>query len=126
MTPLRSLVTDFAAVLTSSGALEAMHRFYAEDVIVFENRELARAGRAQCLAIEATALEAQPSPPVVRVTKLAADDATGVAFLEYVVRFTSPDGRPMRVEQVAVQRWESGRIAEERFYYEGYVDEGDA
>jgi hypothetical protein len=26
---------------------------------------------------------------------------------------------------VAVQRWAGGRVVEERFYYEGMVDEGD-
>jgi hypothetical protein len=30
----------------------------------------------------------------------------------------------MRLEEVAAQRWSDGVISEERFYYEGIVDEG--
>jgi hypothetical protein len=31
----------------------------------------------------------------------------------------------MRLEEVAVQTWENAHIVQERFYYEGVVDEGD-
>jgi hypothetical protein len=31
----------------------------------------------------------------------------------------------VRLEEVAVQVWEGGQIVQERFYYEGVVDEGD-
>jgi ketosteroid isomerase-like protein len=123
--PFRTMVSDFAQLLTTVGALEAMRRYYANEVVVFENREMARAGLAQCLAYETSALDAQPRVPTIQLKKLAADEATGVAFLETIVRFTSEAGRPMRLEQVAVQRWEAGKITEERFYYEGYIDEGD-
>ena len=53
------------------------------------------------------------------------NERDGVAFLEYVIRYTPRGGRPMRLEEVSVQAWECGRIVEERFYYEGLVDEGD-
>jgi hypothetical protein len=58
--------------------------------------------------------------------KLAVNEKSGHAFLEYRVRFQSKEGRPMCLEEVAVQTWEAGQIVEERFYYEGVVDEGDA
>ena len=45
--------------------------------------------------------------------------------MEWVIRFVGEDARPMRLDEVAVQRWAGGRIVEERFYYEGLVDEGD-
>lgn len=38
---------------------------------------------------------------------------------------SSPAATALRVEEVAVQTWEDGLIVEERFYYEGMVDEGD-
>lgn len=122
---LRERVQEYRSLLESGQTLEAIARFYAEDVCVFENRELARAGRAACLAYEREQLAAQPSPPRFRVRRMAVDEAEGVAFLEYVVRFTSAEGRPMRLEEVAVQRWDGTHIAEERFYYDGFVDEGD-
>lgn len=124
--PLRDTVLNFRSLLEQGRTVEAMERYYAEDVCVFENRALARAGRAQCVAHERAALSKLPIPPAFRFKRLAVDDSTGCAFLEYVLRFTGEGGRPQRIDQVAVQTWERGKIVEERFYYEGLVDEGDA
>jgi ketosteroid isomerase-like protein len=125
MAALAKHVEKFVELVASGRGTEAMERFYAEDVNVFENRELARAGRDACVAEEKRLLAAQPTPPRARALKVAVNEADGVAFIEWIFRFTSPQGRPMRLEEVAVQTWENGRIVEERFYYEGFVDEGD-
>lgn len=118
-------VRAFCELLELGRPLDAMERFYAEDVCVFENRELARAGRAQCLDYERNALARSLTPPRFKVHRYAVNEATQVAFLEYTLRFVTSSGRPMRIEEVSVQRWEGDRIANERFYYEGIVDEGD-
>ena len=125
MTRLEPLVREFAELLQKGRPLDAMEKFYAREINVFENRQLARAGKARCLQYERDALANQPEPPRFKLGKLAVDEASGHAFLEYVVRFKSSDGRPQRLEEVAVQIWESGQIVQERFYYEGVVDEGD-
>lgn len=125
MTALEASVRAFAELLSQGRSLDAMQRFYAPDVTVFENRELSRAGKAQCLESERAALARQPEPPRYKLGKLAVNDADGYAFVESVLRFSAADGRPMRLEQIAVQTWEKGLIVEERFYYEGVVDEGD-
>jgi ketosteroid isomerase-like protein len=122
---LAECVKQYEDLLKRGATVEAMQRFYAEDVCVFENRSLARAGREQCITYEREQLARQPRPPEFRVRRSAVNEAEGVAFLEYVVRFTSSDGRPMRLEQVSVQRWHGALISEERFYYDGVVDEGD-
>jgi ketosteroid isomerase-like protein len=121
---LAANVTAYRTFLEQGDTLSAISQFYAEDACVFENRTLARAGRAQCLEYEREQLARQPSPPVFRFRRWALDEATATAFLEYVVRFTV-EARPMRLEQVAVQQWHAAKIVEERFYYEGLVDEGD-
>ncbi len=125
MSQLEASVREFAQLLVKGRSLDAMERFYAPEVCVFENRQLARAGKAQCLNYERDALASQPEPPRFKLLRLAVNEDGGSAFLEYIVRFRAADGRPMRLEQVAVQTWESGLIVKERFYYEGVVDEGD-
>ena len=125
MSQLEALVREFAELLSQGRSIAAMERFYAPEVSVFENRELARAGKAKCLQFERDALASQPAAPRFKLGKLAVNESAGHAFLEYVVRFRSADGRPMRLEEVAVQTWDNGQIVEERFYYEGVVDEGD-
>lgn len=124
-TALHQSVTDLCALLEAGDTLAVIERFYAPDACVFENRMLARSGRDTCLVYEREQLGKQPEPPRFRIQSLAINEADGVVFLEYVVRFMGPEQRPMRMEQVAVQQWHRGLIAEERFYYEGVVDEGD-
>ncbi len=125
MGTLAKQVEKFVELVTNGQTVLSMERFYAEDVNVFENRELARAGRAYCIAEEVRLLEAQLSPPSMRALKVAVNEADGVAFIEWVIRFSSPEGRPLRLEEVAVQKWAGGLIVEERLYYQGLVDEGD-
>jgi ketosteroid isomerase-like protein len=125
MDRLETLVREFAELLQKGRPLDAMEKFYAPEVTVFENRQLARAGKARCLQFERDALANQPEAPRFKLGKLAVDESRGHAFLEYVVRFRSSDGRPQRLEEVAVQSWDNGLIVQERFYYEGIVDEGD-
>lgn len=125
MPSLPDHVTEFVRLLRAGETLLAMERFYDPEVVVFENRDLARAGLRQCLDYEREQLATQPRPPEFKVTSFAVNPATERAFIEYVVRFVAPNGRPLRLEQVAVQKWSGPNIVEERFYYEGVVDEGD-
>lgn len=122
---LRRDVQAFIELVVSGQREQALRRFYAPDVIVFENRELARAGRDKCVEWESKALAEAGGRIDQRAHSFAVDEATQVVFIEWLVRFTGAEGRPFRLEQVAVQKWERGQIAQERFYFEGYVDEGD-
>lgn len=125
MPTLNESVQAFCELLARGESLTAMERFYAPDVCVFENRQLARAGLARCLEFEREALARTAEPPRFKLNRFAVNEQTRVAFLEYTVRFLSPAGRPLRLEEVAVQAWEGDKITSERFYYEGLIDEGE-
>lgn len=122
---LLETVEAYAALLVAGRSVQAIEQYYAEDVCVFENRELVRAGLGQCVQFEQRSLASLEAPPRIKLTALAVNQQTAVSFLEYTLRFTDAEGRHLRLEQVAVQRWERNRIAQERFYYEGFVDEGE-
>lgn len=125
MSAQREALVQFVRLIEGGNSLDAMRQFYSPEVVVFENRELARAGVGACLAYEQKALAALSEPLHAKALSLALDEQSGTSFVEWLIRFTGNDGRPMRLEQVAVQKWERGRIVQERFYYEGLVDEGD-
>jgi hypothetical protein len=125
MSQHRERVLSFIRLVEGGQSLDSMRQFYSPDVMIFENRELARAGLDACLAFESKMLASQPAVPSAKAVSFAADDATATSFVEWLIRFTSKSGRPMRLEEVAVQKWERGKIVQERFYYEGFVDEGD-
>lgn len=122
---IRDRLVELVRACEAGHTLDAIERFYAEDVVVFENYERARSGRAACVEYERAALAEQPRPPKLVARAMAADEASGVSFVEWVIRFVGRDGRPMRLEEVAVQRWSGGAIVEERFFYEGAIDEGE-
>ena len=122
---LRESFDRFCELVQSGQTMEAIQAYFAADVVVFENRDLARAGREACLTYEREELEKQPTPPTIRIRRRALDESSGIAFIEYDIRFMAPSGRPMRLEEVAVQSWSEGLIESERFYYPGFVDEGD-
>ncbi len=122
---LEEQLREYIKLCEAGSTCEAMERFYADDVVVFENHELARAGRAACIENEQTALAQAKEATTLRAKAFAANTQDGVSFIEWVIRFIGEDERPMRLDEVAVQRWSRGRIVEERFYYEGMVDEGD-
>lgn len=124
MSRLADHVDAFVALCTSGRSLEAIEQYFADDVVVYENRELARAGRVQCLAFERDSLAKQVVPAKLVCRGRAVDEPTGAAFIRWEIRFTM-DGTPMRLEEVAVQRWAGARVVEERFYYDGVVDESD-
>lgn len=125
MVPLEDAVAEFTRLLSAGQTLRAIEQYYDEGVVVFENRTLARAGKKQCLEFERTQLAAQPQLPTFKLRAHAVNAKSEQVFLEYTVRFADPEGRPLRLEQVAVQQWSRSKIVEERFYYEGVVDEGD-
>jgi ketosteroid isomerase-like protein len=122
---LADQLREFIALCEAGSTVQAVERFYAEDVVVFENHERARAGRKACLDYEREAQAQAREPAQLKVRSFASNETTGVTFVEWVIRFASDDGRPMRLDEVAVQKWARGQIVEERFYYEGVIDEGD-
>ncbi|NRA32974.1 MAG: nuclear transport factor 2 family protein [Polyangiaceae bacterium] len=125
MSELREHVSEYIQLLEAGDSIAAMQRFYADDVVLFENREMARAGRENCMAFEREQLSKQSSPPRLRAKHSAVDETTGRAYVEWVIRFVTPEGRDMLLEEIAAQQWSRGQITEERFYYEGFVDESD-
>ena len=118
-------VAEFERLMVHDGSVEAVQRFYADDAIVFENRTMARAGRDACMRWECEQRQQMRQPPVIRVRSRAKDPKTRTVFMELITRWTDSNGSSLRLETVRVQRWEAERITQERFYYEGVVDESD-
>lgn len=126
MPTLEEAVSDFIGLSVSGQTVLAIERYYAEDVVVFENNELARAGRAKSADDERKALASQPVAPTLKVLGHAVNEAQGLAYITWLIRFIGRDEKPMRLEEVAMQRWSGGKIVEERFFYEGMIDESDS
>lgn len=51
------------------------------------------------------------------VTAITADEANGITCVESWVDITFHNGPRIKMEEVAVQKWEGDKIIHERFYY---------
>ena len=126
MLELERRLEDFIPLVESGRSLDAIEKYYAPEVVVRENRALARAGKEDCLEFERAMLQRSPYPPKIRCVSRAVDAVSGTSFIEWRIRFVADDKHVMLLEEVAVAKWDHAHILEERFYYEGFVDEGPA
>jgi SnoaL-like domain len=114
--PTRKRVESFIGSVVGGDHVRAIADYYHEDASMQENLQPPRRGRALLMAHESKVLErmkkmhTHPSPPFLvdgdRVVINWTFDATG------------KDGITRRLNELALQRWDGDRIAEERFVYD--------
>ncbi len=96
--------------------LEAMNEFYAPDVAMQENANPPTVGLAANIEREKQFLAQVKVWKGYTVKAVAA--AADSSLVESVIEFTNQQDQPVRLEQVASQRWRNGKIVHERFYYD--------
>jgi ketosteroid isomerase-like protein len=95
---------------------EAIAEFYTPDSTMRENQEEPRRGRENNVAREKTFL--------ARVNSLRSKCVRPVfqsgdfVVIRWHFRFVFSDGKVMEMEEIAYQRWDGERIAEEQFFYD--------
>jgi hypothetical protein len=114
--PTTDTLERFIARVESNAHVEAIQEFYAEDASMQENMAPPRRGRDTLVAHEAAALARASSvrSTCVRPAFLDGDHVV----IRWIFEFTWKDGGTGRIEELAWQRWEGERIAEEQFFYD--------
>jgi ketosteroid isomerase-like protein len=95
---------------------EACEEFYTENSSMQENLNPPRIGRAAHVANERKVMARAKSitSTCVRPVFVAGDRVV----IRWIFRFEWIDGSIMEMEELAYQRWEGERIAEEQFFYD--------
>jgi ketosteroid isomerase-like protein len=99
----------------SGKAMEAFEKYYADDVVMQENSEEPRRGKAANRKAEEeffSSVEAFNGGSVV--SSAVNGDVT---FSEWEYDLTFKGGKRVKMNQVAVRHWKNGKIVSERFYY---------
>lgn len=106
----------FIARVESNAHVEAIEEFYTEGASMQENHEPPRVGRDVLVAHEAKALARAASvhSSCVRPVFVNGDQVV----IRWIFTFTGHDGSTRRIEELAHQRWEGERIAQEQFFYD--------
>jgi len=115
-------VRAFVELVASGRSVEAMERFYADDVEMRENDEAPRVGKVHNLENERRNLSSLREPPKTITKAVTFDAEQGVSMVEWHITFVPARGKPTVLEEVAVQRWRGRQIVSERFYYRGFRD----
>ena len=102
--------------MESNHHAEAIEEFYTLDASMQENDAPPRVGRDNLVANERKVLDRMKSvkSTCVRPVFVSGDRVV----VRWIFEFETLDGARMRMEELAYQRWEGDRIAEEKFFYD--------
>ena len=114
--PTQEVLERFIARVESNEHDKAIAEFYAEHATMKENQEEPRKGRENHVAREKAVLARTKSmtSECVRPVFVNGDHVV----IRWKFHFVWLDGTAMNMEEIAWQRWEGDRIAEEQFFYD--------
>jgi len=114
--PSAATLERFVARVEGGFHAEAIEEFYLDDGAIRENQAPPRVGRANLVAGERRTLARARSVQTtcVRPVLVAGD----TVVIRWIFRFEWLDGTVTEMEELAYQRWQGERIAEEQFFYD--------
>ena len=117
-----SPATDTAALdkqlnemILTGKALEAFEKFYSDDVVMQENSEEPRKGKAANREYEQQFFASLAEWHDGKIVNSAVNGDT--SFSEWYMDVSFKNGARYKMEQVAVRKWKDGKIVHERFFY---------
>lgn len=114
--PAAEVLERFIAEVEANRHVEAIEQFYTPDASMQENERIRRQGRDVLVAQERKALARMRSVRSRCVRPVLVDGDRVV--IRWVFEFDTPEGAHVRLDEIACQRWEGDRIAEEKFFYD--------
>ena len=93
----------------------ALEQFYADDVVMQENSEEPRAGKALNRKFEEEFFASIATWNDGRVEATAINGDT--SFSQWYMDVTFKNGFQYKATQVAVRKWKDGKVVDERFFY---------
>ncbi|MGQ0546062.1 MAG: nuclear transport factor 2 family protein [Betaproteobacteria bacterium] len=114
--PAPEVLEHFISRVESNAHVEAIEEFYAPGASMRENHAPPRIGRDRLVAHERKVLSRTRSvrSRCVRPVFVSGD----LVVIRWVFDFEWLDGSRTHIEELAYQRWEGERIAEEQFFYD--------
>lgn len=114
--PTTDTLNRFIARVEANAHAEAIEEFYTPGATMRENQSAPRVGRDALVARERKVLALARSVESRRIGPVLVNGDT--VIIRWTFRFDWTDGTTTQMEELAYQRWEGERIAEERFFYD--------
>jgi hypothetical protein len=114
--PTLETLERFIARVEQNAHAEAVEEFYTEQACMQENQDTPRVGRDVHVASERRVMARVKSltSQCVRPVFMSGDKVV----IRWIFHFEWLDGTVTHMEELAYQRWEAERIAEETFFYD--------
>jgi hypothetical protein len=104
-------------MLFSGKLMEAFEKFYHEDVVMTELGETPRVGKNVNREYESKFLSSVKAVHGAGIDSIASDEENKTVHIENWMDIEFADGNRVRMEQVAVQKWDGDFIVAEKFYH---------
>ena len=114
--PSAATLEAFIAAVEGGAHDKAIENYYTENATMRENQAEPRRGRDVLVAREKAVL-ARTAKVVSECVKPVFVNGDHVV-IRWIFTFTGLDGSTRRMEELAWQRWEGERIAQEEFFYD--------
>lgn len=118
---LREHFAAYVQLLATGSFLAAIDRFYAGDIVQYENAEPPTHGKEALLLAERRA-ERRIASADIQIKDAVIDAERQLVWGEMDIHFVSERGVEQRLREAFRQNWRDGRIVEQRFYYYGFRD----
>ncbi len=109
-------VKNLIALVEQERFLEAIEKFYADDASMQENNDPPRVGLPALLEREKQFLDSIRGMHVHRAESFLVEGNR--AAINWIFEVTDGQGKRRRLDEVAYQLWQNGKIIRERFYYD--------
>ena len=113
---VKEKITDVYDHVQNGTALDAFEKYYAEDVTMILEDGTEVEGKDANRKRENEFFDSVESFNGMEVVGITANDKTNKTSVESWMDVTFEGGNRVKLEQVATQDWEDGKIVRERFY----------
>ncbi|TGM61753.1 nuclear transport factor 2 family protein [Leptospira vanthielii] len=114
--PTIETVEKFISRVEENDHDNVIEEFYIETASMQENQDNPRVGRKLLIANERKVLAKSESVTSKCIKPFFING--DYVIIRWVFNFTWKDGTKTQIEEIAYQRWESQKIAEETFFYD--------
>lgn len=114
---LQANVNGMIDMLKNGQMLDAFEKYYADDVVMQENNEPPRVGKAKNREFEKEFISNIEAVHDSQIRHVAYNPSENVAMIESFFDATLKGVGRVKMEEVAVQTWENNKIVHEKFFY---------
>jgi ketosteroid isomerase-like protein len=112
---IKPQVLDLIALVESGKMLEAITKYYDENIAMQENVSPPTVGFAENYAREAAFYGSLKALKFNLVSVLIEGDR---AAINWVFDYTTADGQRYHMDEIAIQTWRNGKVVYERYIYD--------